>query len=45
LPVSANTSSINVRGHTLASTPALIKCATSTLDGSVLRVLAITLIH
>jgi hypothetical protein len=45
LPVSASTSWINALGHTLASTPALIRCATSTLAGSALRVLAIVHAH
>ena len=36
-----STSSINGLGHTLASTPVLIKCATSTFCGNALRVLAI----
>jgi hypothetical protein len=39
--VCCSTSSINGLGRTLASTPVLIKCATSSFCGNALRVLAI----
>lgn len=45
LPVSASTSSISVRGHTLANTPALIRCATSIRAGRALRARAIVRVH
>lgn len=45
LPVWLKTSSINARGNTLASTPALIRCATSMRLDKALRVLAIGSIH